>query len=80
MRNKVFIVLFALLFTFGIAFADNDLISAKSSKKILVAYYSWGGNTKSIAEKIHKKVGGDIFEINYILWNISLFTAIDTFL
>ena len=63
MKNKFFIIAFGLLLTFGIAFADNNLISAKSSKKVLVAYYSWGGNTKSIAEKIHKKVGGDIFEI-----------------
>lgn len=33
------------------------------NKKILVAYFSWGGNTKSIAEKIHTLVGGDIFRI-----------------
>ena len=33
------------------------------NKKILVAYFSWSGNTKSIAEKIHNKVGGDIFSI-----------------
>ena len=32
-------------------------------KKVLVAYFSWSGNTKSIAEKIHKRVGGDIFSI-----------------
>ena len=32
-------------------------------KKILVAYYSWGGNTKKIAQKIQEQVGGDIFEI-----------------
>lgn len=32
-------------------------------KNILVAYFSWGGNTKSIAEKIHTRVGGDIFSI-----------------
>lgn len=33
------------------------------NKKVLVAYYSWSGNTKSIAEKIHSQVGGDIFRI-----------------
>ena len=32
-------------------------------KKVLVAYFSWSGNTKSIAEKIHSQVGGDIFRI-----------------
>ena len=32
-------------------------------KKILIAYFSWGGNTKSIAEKIQTKTGGDMFRI-----------------
>ena len=32
-------------------------------KKVLVAYFSWSGNTKSVAEKIHSQVGGDIFRI-----------------
>lgn len=30
---------------------------------MLIAYFSWSGNTKSIAEHIHQKVGGDLFEI-----------------
>lgn len=34
-----------------------------SGKKILVAYYSYSGNTKEIAEAIHEKTGGDMFEI-----------------
>lgn len=33
------------------------------NKKILVAYFSWGGNTKFIAEKIQKEIGADIFRI-----------------
>ena len=32
-------------------------------KKVLVAYFSWSGNTKSVAEKIQSQTGGDIFEI-----------------
>lgn len=32
-------------------------------KKVLVSYFSWGGNTKLIAEKIHNQVGGDMFRI-----------------
>ncbi len=32
-------------------------------KKILIAYFSWSGNTKYIAEKIHSQVGGDMFRI-----------------
>ena len=37
-----------------------------SDKKILIAYYSYSGNTKSIAEKIQKITGGDIFEIKSV--------------
>ncbi|MDR3363270.1 MAG: flavodoxin [Desulfovibrio sp.] len=33
---------------------------------MLVAYFSWGGNTRSIAKEIHQKVGGDIFEIELV--------------
>lgn len=33
------------------------------NKKILVAYYSYSGNTQKVANTIHEKVGGDIFEI-----------------
>lgn len=31
--------------------------------KILIAYYSWSGNTKELANYIKKEVGGDLFEI-----------------
>jgi len=31
--------------------------------KILVAYFSWSGNTREIANRIHKMVGGNMFEI-----------------
>jgi flavodoxin len=36
---------------------------ADKSKKILVAYFSHSGNTREVADQIHKRVGGDIFEI-----------------
>jgi flavodoxin len=35
-------------------------------KKILVAYFSYSGNTREIASQIHKSVGGDIFEIQSV--------------
>lgn len=41
----------------------NDGVNAMENKKILVAYYSYSGNTKKVAEAIHQKVGGEIFEI-----------------
>jgi flavodoxin len=36
------------------------------TKKILVAYFSYSGNTREIADQIHKSVGGDIFEIRAV--------------
>ncbi len=33
------------------------------SKKTLIAYYSYSGNTRAVAEKIKKLTGGDLFEI-----------------
>lgn len=32
-------------------------------KKILIAYFSWSGNTKKLAEMIQGEVGGDLFAI-----------------
>ena len=31
--------------------------------KMLIAYFSWSGNTQGIAEEIHRQTGADIFEI-----------------
>jgi flavodoxin len=36
------------------------------AKKILVAYFSHSGNTREIANQIHKSVGGDIFGIQAV--------------
>ncbi len=36
------------------------------STKVLVVYYSLTGNTKSIAEMIREKTGGDVFEIETV--------------
>lgn len=36
------------------------------SKKVLVAYYSYSGNTKSVAQKIQELTGGDLFEIKTV--------------
>jgi flavodoxin len=33
------------------------------SEKILVAYYSWGGSTRRLAEAIHAAAGAELFEI-----------------
>lgn len=42
---------------------NNTKINNDSDASILIAYFSWSGNTKQLAEIIHKEVGGDMFEI-----------------
>ena len=37
-----------------------------TENKILIAYYSYSGNTKSVAEKIQSLTGGDLFEIKTV--------------
>lgn len=46
--------------------ADNESTPKSDSKKnsgILIAYFSWSGNSKSEAELIQEKIGGVLFEI-----------------
>ncbi|MDR1553050.1 MAG: NAD(P)H-dependent oxidoreductase [Prevotellaceae bacterium] len=38
-------------------------VQAQSNKKILIAYFSWSGNTREIAKNIQKQTGGDLFEM-----------------
>jgi flavodoxin len=37
-----------------------------STQKILIVHFSWAGNTRKIAEKIHARVGGDLVELKTI--------------
>lgn len=48
------------LMTAGTAMAAD---TQPGKPKILVAYFSWSGNTREIAQQIHRRVGGDLFEI-----------------
>lgn len=56
--RKLFLILTAF-FLGGIAMAQNS----NSSKKLLIAYFSWGGNTRGIAQEIANQTRADIFEI-----------------
>lgn len=38
-------------------------IPMQAQNKILIAYYSWSGNTRYMAEQIKKNTNADIFEI-----------------
>ena len=67
--KKILLILLPVILIIGIAAyqianATTQIkIGGLMDKKILVAYFSWGGNTKSIAEKIHSQVGSDMFRI-----------------
>lgn len=42
---------------------DAESSALLSGKKVLVAYFSWGGNTKHVAEYIARQTGGTLFRI-----------------
>ncbi len=72
-------ILFALMtaiaaFSFAACSSDNDdnydnketvanPEPPTDSSKILVAYFSWGGNTRSVATRIAQLTGGTLYEI-----------------
>ncbi len=67
---KKLLLIFVLIITAGIAFAVTQQSTTPapaentvSNKKILIAYFSWSGNTKTIAEKIQTLTGGELYEI-----------------
>ena len=55
-----------MLVLFVFFFLTTGTAIAAEKHNILVAYFSWGGNTRGIARQIHQKVGGDIFEIELV--------------
>lgn len=64
MKNKSIIaaVAAALLAALGCSAQEQPKVSTEPSK-VLIAYYSWGGNTKYAAAQIQKETGGTLFEI-----------------
>ena len=65
-------------FNLGIRLVRNavngtgNIVSAQAGKeaenggKVLIAFFSWGGNTKGIAEEIQSQTGADLFEIELV--------------
>lgn len=61
MKLRFTILLIAVLFCAGVyAQVTPDM---QSSGKILVAYFSWGGNTQKVADHIASLIGGTLFRI-----------------
>ena len=61
MKKILFLSLAVFCVTLGLE-AQNQA----GGGKVLVAYFSWGGTTKGIADEIQKTVGGDLFEIKTV--------------
>lgn len=55
----------AMVSGFGCSAEERSVASKVSAEpgRVLVAYYSWGGNTRFAAEKIQQLTGGTLFEI-----------------
>lgn len=47
----------------GIVTNEQSVQEAAATENILIAYFSWGGNTRGIAEDIAAQIGADLFEI-----------------
>ncbi|MDR2449009.1 MAG: NAD(P)H-dependent oxidoreductase [Prevotellaceae bacterium] len=55
-----------MMFLVASAVALSGAAQAQSKGKILVAYFSWGGNTREVAKQIQQQTGGDLFEITTV--------------
>ena len=64
MKTKCLSLVLAILATVLGAQAQTQTSSV--SKKILVVYFSHSGNTRAVAQQIHAKVEGDLFEIQSV--------------
>lgn len=62
MRVKLITLLAALLCCVAVN-AQTAPVKEQPDKKILIAYFSWGGNTRHVAEHIASLTGGTLFRI-----------------
>lgn len=49
--------------TTDLVLSQDTVTKQTGGGNILIAYFSWGGNTRGIAEKIQEQTGGELFEI-----------------
>lgn len=50
----------------NISSGQAELQNTDGAENILIAYFSWGGNTEGIAEEIQRQTGADLFEIETV--------------
>lgn len=50
----------------SVAGSDDWDTSGGSGSNVLIAYFSWGGNTRGIAQEIQRQTGADLFEITLV--------------
>ena len=43
--------------------AERETPTTEDSSSVLIAYFSWSGNTEQVAQIIQQETGGDLFEI-----------------
>lgn len=69
--KKILSLFFMAVLAVSVVACDNgepeipagDNIEVPSDSKILVAYFSWGGTTRHMAQQISEQTGGTLFEI-----------------
>lgn len=61
------LVLNAVVGSGTVAGANLQNSNSESGGSVLIAYFSWGGNTRGIAEEIQRQTGADIFEITPVV-------------
>ena len=62
--RKLFLTLFGAVLSFATPVsAQTAQGAAMSTPKILIAYYSYSGNTAAVARAIQAQTGGDLYEI-----------------
>ncbi len=50
----------------GTVSGDGGQQISDNGGKILIAYFSWGGNTEGVAKEIRRQTGADLFEIELV--------------
>ena len=63
MKRTLILTISFVLITMLTACGGCGGSNTKSKQNILIAYFSYSGNTKSVAEHLQSLIGGDLFEI-----------------